>query len=120
MSAAHAPGTRRAKGQRAPERSDEVAALVGERPLIGLAALTGLARYGHCALPTAQGVAAWRGPAFGNVHQRARSSDGAGYSRVTRYAARVFPWIIFALVAVPCAAAPREAEMPVVATCAAG
>jgi hypothetical protein len=48
-----------------------------------------------------QGVAAWRGPAFGNVHQRTRSSDGAGYSRVTRYADCVFPWIIFALVAVP-------------------
>ena len=35
------------------------------------------------------------------VHQRTRSSDGAGYSRVARYAAHVFPWIIFALVAVP-------------------
>jgi hypothetical protein len=30
-----------------------------------------------------------------------RSSEGAGYSRVTRYAARVIPWIIFALVVVP-------------------
>ena len=27
--------------------------------------------------------------------------DGAGYSRVTRYAARVIPWIVFALVVVP-------------------
>jgi hypothetical protein len=30
-----------------------------------------------------------------------RSFDGADYSRVTRYAARVIPWIVFALVAVP-------------------
>jgi hypothetical protein len=30
-----------------------------------------------------------------------RWSDDAGYSRTARYAARLFPWIIFALVAVP-------------------
>ena len=35
------------------------------------------------------------------VPRLTRSSDGAGYSRVTRYAARVIPWIVFALVAVP-------------------
>jgi hypothetical protein len=29
------------------------------------------------------------------------SRDGAGYSRARRYADRVFPWIVFALVAVP-------------------
>jgi cytochrome c oxidase assembly factor CtaG len=38
---------------------------------------------------------------FGNVSRRTRSSDGAGYSRVTRYAASVIPWIVLALVAVP-------------------
>jgi hypothetical protein len=30
-----------------------------------------------------------------------RSSDGAGYSRVARYAARVIPWLVFAVVAIP-------------------
>jgi hypothetical protein len=35
------------------------------------------------------------------VTRRTRSSDGAGCSRVTGYAARVIPWIVFALVAVP-------------------
>jgi hypothetical protein len=38
---------------------------------------------------------------FRNVTRRTRSSDGAGYSLVTGYAARVIPWIVFALVAVP-------------------
>jgi hypothetical protein len=41
------------------------------------------------------------GPACGNVTRRTRSCDGAGYSRVRRYAARVIPWIVFALVAIP-------------------
>jgi hypothetical protein len=30
-----------------------------------------------------------------------RATTGAGYSRVARYAARVIPWLVFALVAVP-------------------
>ena len=33
--------------------------------------------------------------------RRTRSSGRAGQSRLTSYAARMFPWLIFALVAVP-------------------
>jgi hypothetical protein len=36
-----------------------------------------------------------------HVARDTRSSDGAGYSRVPGYAARVIPWIIFALVVIP-------------------
>ena len=40
---------------------------------------------------------------FGNVARRTPSCGGTGYSRVTSYAARVIPWIVFALVVVPLA-----------------
>jgi hypothetical protein len=36
-----------------------------------------------------------------HVPLRTRSSDGADHSRATRYAARVIPWLVIALVAVP-------------------
>jgi hypothetical protein len=38
---------------------------------------------------------------FGGISPRTGRLRAAGYSRVTRYAALVIPWIIFALVAVP-------------------